>query len=99
MRARVPRPRFVPSRASAVRDGLQDVVDRLCAEYATSVAAGSVIRCVARCTEVASRSGVPRAHLPEAVEQMARATLDDRLGHPRATSTPAVDLRHHAARA
>ena len=63
-----------------MRDELQDVVDALIAEYRTQASAGSVIRCVARCTEIATRSGVPTHALAAAVDRMARATLDARSG-------------------
>lgn len=73
-----------------LRDRLQDVVDRLCVEYGTDVTAGSVIRCVARCTAAAVRSEVPRSTLPETVERMARAALDGRVGPT--VAAPVVDL-------
>jgi hypothetical protein len=62
----------------SVRAELQRVVDLLLEEYRGVVPAGSVIRCVARCTEIATRTGVPRPALAPAVERMARATLDGR---------------------
>lgn len=86
----------VPGRRS-VRDELQGVVDALIAEYRAEVTAGSVIRCVARCTEIATRAGVPRPALAAAVERMARAALDARSGTglplPRG---PDVDLRNES---
>jgi hypothetical protein len=62
----------------SVRAELQSVVDLLLAEYRDAMPAGSVIRCVARCTEIATRSGVPRPALAPTVERLARATLDGR---------------------
>jgi hypothetical protein len=62
----------------SVRAELQAVVDLLLEEYRDAIPAGSVIRCVARCTEIATRSGVPRPALAPAVERLARATLDGR---------------------
>ncbi len=62
----------------SARAELQRVVDLLLEEYRDAVPAGSVIRCVARCTEIATRSGVPRPALASAVERLARATLDGR---------------------
>lgn len=62
----------------SVRAELQDVVDRLIEDYRDDVPAGSVIRCVARCTEIATRYGVPKPALASVVERLARATLDAR---------------------
>ncbi len=62
----------------SVRAELQDVVDRLIEDYRDQIPAGSIIRCVARCTETATRSGVPRPALATVVERLARARLDAR---------------------
>lgn len=62
----------------SVRAELQSVVDRLIEDYRGEIPAGSVIRCVARCTEIATRYGVPKPALAGVVERLARSTLDAR---------------------
>lgn len=62
----------------SVRAELQGVVDRLIEDYRGEIPAGSVIRCVARCTEIATRYGVPKPALATVVERLARSTLDAR---------------------
>lgn len=79
-----------------LRDRLQAVVDRLCAEYAAEFTTGSVIRCVARCTAAAVRSETPRSALPETVERMARTALEGRTA-PLPAPAVVVDLRARGA--
>ena len=67
-----------PSR-TAVRDQLQTVVSELIDDYSEDLAAGSVIRCVARCTDAVTRSQVPRAEMAGAVDRLARTLLDARV--------------------
>jgi hypothetical protein len=67
-----------PSRIE-VRDQLQTVVTRLIDDYSQDLAAGSVIRCVARCTDAVARAQVPRVEMSDAVERLARTLLDARV--------------------
>ncbi len=85
---------------STVRDQLQDVVGRLVAEFSDGVPAGGVIRCVARCTEIATKSEVPASGLSEVVERMARSVLNDRIGEgsPRLPDPDVVVVTESAPR-
>lgn len=60
----------------AVRKDLLDLTERLVAEH-SSLPAGSVIRCVARCKEELVGAGV-RSGLVDAVDAMARQRLSGR---------------------
>jgi len=62
-----------------VRDQLQPVMDRLIAEY-PHTPAGSVVRCVARCSNLATRPPAGSNDIGPAVERMARMILDARSG-------------------
>ena len=64
----------------SVRDQLQDVLSGLLIDYCDQVAPGSVVRCVARCTYIVTHTQVDLTDVPVAVETLARARLDARVG-------------------
>ena len=61
--------------ALSSRLDLLDVTHRLVGEFEGRVAAGAVLRCVARCRDEVLRAGT-QVGLPEAVEAMARRRLE-----------------------
>ncbi len=61
-------------RRQALRDEMQALVERLVAEYAATIPAGTVIRCVSRCREQLLRAGL-RQGLVAATEAAARHQL------------------------
>jgi hypothetical protein len=67
--------------AVPVDDALVALTVRMTEEY-PELAAGSVMRCVARAVLRARLSGVPRDHLTAAAECTARSTLDGRVAVP-----------------
>ncbi len=60
---------------------LQDLMDRMLVEYSDVVAAGSIVRCVARCTRVACGLRLDDAvDFLWVVESLARNRMDARRG-------------------
>lgn len=66
---------------TVTRSALVDLTHRLVTEFESSLAAGSVIRCVARCRDELWQMGL-RDGIVEAVEAMARRRLADRVPRP-----------------
>jgi hypothetical protein len=57
-------------------------VDALIQEFTPDLPAGSVVRCVARCTRAVAMSSTPAAAVAPEVEQLARRRLEARLEGP-----------------
>ncbi|CAB5026827.1 MAG: hypothetical protein F2911_02995 [Actinobacteria bacterium] len=68
-----------PASPREVRAQLQPVMDRLIADY-PHLPAGSVVRCVARCSNLATRPPSGSSDIGPAVERLARLILDARSG-------------------